>query len=193
MTSCDLDWLREGFVGTIEQLPPLYSAKKVRGKPLYAYARKNQEVERKPCQVTIHSLDLRCEDARTLHFVARTSSGTYIRTLAHDLGQKMGSGAHLSSLIREGIGSFALDQAVALDALEAMAPEAREGRVLPLGNLLTHYPQVMVGEMAARGVLNGQPVMGPDILAVDGGGIFPLPASWDRTGASWPWREGTVS
>ena len=172
MRTCDLNWLREGFVGTIEQLPPLYSAKKVRGKPLYAYARRNQEVERKPCQVTIHSLDLLCEDEQVVRFRARTSSGTYIRTLAHDLGQKMGCGAHLASLIREGIGAFGLEQAITLEDLEALGPEERLGRVLPLGDLLAHYPRVLVGEMAARGVLNGQPVMGPDILAVDGGGDF---------------------
>jgi tRNA pseudouridine55 synthase len=105
------------FVGTLEQTPPMYSAKKIGGKKLYELARAGETVERKPAVVTVHELALLSyEEPRTTVRV-RVSSGTYIRTLAHDIGAALGCGAYLESLRRTAIGPHRVEQAAKLDEL----------------------------------------------------------------------------
>lgn len=108
------------FTGSIDQVPPMYSAKKIGGKKLYELARAGQEVERKPAKVTVHELILVEYDPPRLVFRARCSSGTYVRTLAHDIGQKLGVGAYLKALRRTAIGDLHVDDAL---RLEALSPE----------------------------------------------------------------------
>jgi tRNA pseudouridine55 synthase len=108
------------FKGTISQIPPMYSALKRDGKPLYEYARAGIELERAPREVTIHRLELlSCSGMQAVVEVA-CSKGTYIRTLAEDIGRALGCGAHLTALRRTQVGPFSLDRAVTLDALQAM-------------------------------------------------------------------------
>lgn len=99
----------KGFQGTIEQLPPMFSAKKVNGKKLYELARKGEVIERKPVKVTLHT-ELLSYNYPYLELHVRCSKGTYLRSIAHDLGEILETGAHLNSLIRTRSGSFRLDE-----------------------------------------------------------------------------------
>ena len=111
----------EKFTGTIQQIPPMYSAKKVGGKKLYELARKGITIERKPSRVTIYSIDhLNLSAIRyTLYAHIRCSSGTYIRSLAHDIGQALGCGAYVKELRRTAVGPFTINETVALRELSA--------------------------------------------------------------------------
>lgn len=105
------------FVGAIQQVPPMYSAKSIGGKRLYELARRGQEVERKPANVTIHSIDILDYQYPVLKIRVRCSTGTYIRSLAHDLGQSLGAGAYLSALRRTAIGDYTVEQAQKIEAI----------------------------------------------------------------------------
>ncbi|WP_323004146.1 tRNA pseudouridine(55) synthase TruB [Denitromonas sp.] len=120
------------FVGEVEQLPPMFSALKHAGKPLYAYAREGIDIERKRRRVMIHALD--CEPTGPDGFVMRVrcSKGTYIRTLAEDIGNRLGCGAHLTALRRTRIGPFAIDSAVTLDAVEAATIDDARAMLAPV-------------------------------------------------------------
>lgn len=155
------------FVGEIDQVPPMYSALKRDGKPLYEYARAGQTVERSARRITIHSIEvLEVEPVQgvaagepgSVRAVLRVacSKGTYIRTLAEDIGARLGCGAHLSGLRRERVGSVSLDAALTLDALEAMSPEQRRTRLAPLDFLLAGLPSVTLEDDFARRFLHGQ-------------------------------------
>ncbi len=108
------------FQGVIEQVPPMYSALKRDGKPLYEYARQGIELERPPRQVTIHRIDLLSLSGTRAEIDVACSKGTYIRTLAQDIGRALGCYAHLAALRRTHVGPFSLDRAVTLEALQAM-------------------------------------------------------------------------
>jgi len=128
-----LEEVLAGFRGPIDQVPPMYSALKRDGKPLYEYARQGIELERPARRVSIHRLDVLSFDGRTLVVEVHCSKGTYIRTLAQDIGRQLGCGAHLAALRRTQVGPFSLGDAVTLDALQAMAdPRAA---LLPLDAL----------------------------------------------------------
>lgn len=106
------------FTGTIEQIPPMYSAKKVDGQRLYKLARQGKEVERKPSRVTVYSLDLLALNNSECRFEISCSKGTYIRALARDIGERYGTGACVTELVRTAIGSYTLDDAISLNNLE---------------------------------------------------------------------------
>lgn len=105
------------FIGEIEQTPPMYSAKKVKGKKLYELARQGVEIEREPIRVKIYDMDMLEYQGQTLRFFVHCSSGTYVRILAHDLGQKLGCGGYLKGLRRTAIGEFDLEKSIALEEL----------------------------------------------------------------------------
>ncbi len=139
------------FTGTIEQTPPMHSALKHEGKALYEYARAGVEVEREPRRVTIHSIAIVEGDHERWVLDVRCSKGTYIRTLAEDIGQALGCGAHLAALRRSGSGALTLQGAVTLEALEAMSEAERDAQLLPADALLADCPEVRLGaEDAAR-------------------------------------------
>ncbi|CAK7024771.1 tRNA pseudouridine(55) synthase TruB [Kerstersia gyiorum] len=115
-----LDEVLSRFRGTLQQIPPMYSALKKDGKPLYEYARAGVEIERPPRTVTIHRLELLEFDGRSAVIEVACSKGTYIRTLAQDIGRELGCGAHLTALRRTQAGPFTLDRAVELEALQSM-------------------------------------------------------------------------
>lgn len=122
-----------GFRGEIQQIPPMYSALKRDGIPLYKYAREGIELERPPRTVMIHRLDLLSCDGRQAVIDVECSKGTYIRTLAQDIGRALGCGAHLVALRRTRIGPFSLDDAISLEQLQAMPTPAQV--LLPLDKL----------------------------------------------------------
>ncbi len=155
----DVEALLAPFRGRIEQLPPPYSAKKFRGKPLYRYARRHQEVERRPARVEIRSLCGRVRGPDQLEFEAVTSAGTYIRSLAHDIGQRAGCGAYLQELRRERIGRFTVEQALPLDEIERrVAASDLLSVVMPFETLLPEFPKLIVTPEGRRGTLNGMPL-----------------------------------
>ena len=163
----DLESLLAGFRGRQLQMPPAFSAKKFKGKPLYTYARRQQEVPINAVEVTIHELTGRVIDRDTLEFRALTSSGTYIRSLAHDLGQKVGVGAYLLELKRERIGSFGLEQAKTLTEIENLL-EAGNGlqAVIPIESLLDEFPKMIVSQTGRRCICNGMALKAADVLKI---------------------------
>jgi len=120
----------ERFTGDLLQTPPMYSAKKIKGKKLYELAREGKEVAREPNPITVRSLTLDRYEPPELAFTVECSSGTYVRTLAHDIGRTLGCGAYLTALRRTGIGAFDIADAVRLDAL---APENWKDLLKDLG------------------------------------------------------------
>ena len=127
LTDADVEAARQGFVGEIEQQPPIYSAIKVGGERLYKKARRgetNETVAIKARPVTITRFDLTARRGAEVDFIVECSKGTYIRSLAHDFGEALGVGGHLTALRREAIGPFGVDEAWTLDALEQAYPKS---------------------------------------------------------------------
>ena len=128
LTGIDAERIREqaqAFTGVIEQLPPMSSAVKVDGRRLYKLARKGQEVERQPRTVTIERFDIDTVELPEVAFSVHCSKGTYVRSLAHDLGQRLGCGAYLTALRRSAIGSFSVEEAWTIDEIADAARVAR--------------------------------------------------------------------
>lgn len=148
------------FMGEIEQIPPMYSALKRDGKPLYAYAREGVMLERAPRKVTIHALAWGGLSGDEVDLEVRCSKGTYVRTLAEDLGEVLGCGAHLVALRRTGIGPFQIADAVDLPTLEN-EPGARPRALRPADLLAGHLPRVELDGDVARLFGHGQPVPFP--------------------------------
>lgn len=147
------------FAGEIEQVPPMYSAIKIGGATLYKLARAGIEVEREPRPVTIHALTLVSLAEARLELDIHCSKGTYIRTLAHDIGEALGCGAHVAELRRTAVGTLSVESAVALDALEAMTdPAARAQALMPMDAVLGHIPPVHLTRLAAAYLRQGQAV-----------------------------------
>jgi len=143
-------------VGRFEQMPPSFSAKKIHGRPAYELARKKQPVELKPVEVELYENKLTGIEGSTARFVIECSSGTYIRSLAHEMGQKMGCGAHLAEITRLAVGEFSLDQAI---KLEELAEGTRAGKfadyLIRLENLLPSFPRANVLPVVERRVRHG--------------------------------------
>jgi tRNA pseudouridine55 synthase len=152
----------KSFVGEIEQVPPMVSAVKVRGERLYAKARRGEEVGRAPRPVTIHDLVL--EDfvpgpRAEASFLVTCSAGTYIRTLAADVGERLGVGAHLTALRRLGSGRFSLHEARPLDKLLDLGRENRLGEaLLSMTEAVGDYPSMTVDDGDAAALSHGRPL-----------------------------------
>ncbi|RFU47998.1 tRNA pseudouridine(55) synthase TruB [Paraburkholderia sp. DHOC27] len=144
------------FRGEIVQVPPMYSALKRDGKPLYEYARAGQVVEREGRQVTIHALELLACALPDVTFRVTCSKGTYVRTLAEDIGEALGCGAHLVALRRTGVGALTLENAVTLEALSNAAEGERDAWLQPVDALLSTFPTVQLDTEATRRFLHGQ-------------------------------------
>ncbi len=144
------------FRGEIVQVPPMYSALKRDGKPLYEYARAGQTVEREGRQVTIHALEVLACALPDVTFRVTCSKGTYVRTLAEDIGEALGCGAHLVMLRRTGVGALTLADSVTLDALSDALPDERDAWIQPVDALLSTFPSVQLDADAARRFLHGQ-------------------------------------
>ena len=154
-----------GFVGEIEQRPPVFSAIKQGGVPLHRLARAGRAVEAPTRNVTIFAIEDVVVDVPLVRFTVRCSKGTYVRSLAHDLGERLGCGGHLAALHRTETGEFTLDQAVTLERWEAaLADGSWPVHVLPLDSPLLHNPAVILaGDSAAR-LADGVPPPTPPAL-----------------------------
>lgn len=158
----------KGFVGDIQQVPPMVSAVKVDGERLHAKARRGEVVEREPRQVTIHDLVLDefvPGEQATLSFLVSCSAGTYVRTLAHDLGQHLEVGGSLTALRRLATGGYGLDDALRLEALEELpGPEERWSRLVPVDDALRLLPREPVEDAIRDDLVHGRrmPARGHD-------------------------------
>ncbi len=143
------------LTGPIKQLPPMYSALKKDGKALYEYARQGIEVERDARAVTIHQIDIVEGDTALWVLDVRCSKGTYIRTLAEDIGKHLGCGAHLQALRRTGSGSLSLNGSHSLEQLAAMTELERDAALMPADRLLADWPEVTLNDEDAGRFLSG--------------------------------------
>ena len=143
------------FLGEIEQMPPMYSALKVAGRPLYSYAREGVTLERKSRRVCIKRIEVLRFDTDTARIAVDCSKGTYMRTLAEDIGALLGCGAHLVSLRRTRIGRFRIEESIPLARIEA-DPEGAMGWLLPADYLLADWPCVQLEEQATGRFARGQ-------------------------------------
>lgn len=144
------------FRGEIAQVPPMHSALKRDGKPLYEYARAGVTLEREARRVTIHALDLLGYSAPYLTVRVRCSKGTYVRVLGEDIGAALGCGAHLNALRRTEVGMLSLEHAVTLEQLAAIQEIERAGLLAPVDALLSNFPPVRLPEPLAKRFLHGQ-------------------------------------
>jgi tRNA pseudouridine55 synthase len=143
------------FTGEIDQLPPMHSALKHQGRALYEYARAGVEVERATRRVTIHHIDMVGWQSPSLVIDVHCSKGTYIRTLAEDIGTALGCGAHLAALRRTASGALRLDDALTIEALAELDEAARDARLLPVDALLAGWPEVRLAAEEAGRFLTG--------------------------------------
>jgi tRNA pseudouridine55 synthase len=162
LVNADEDQLRQvlpSFTGPIRQVPPMYSALKRDGKPLYELARQGIEVEREARDVVIHRLELLGFSGETVSLRVRCSKGTYIRTLAEDIGKALGCGAHLIALRRTQVGDLVLPRALTLSEIESCEESKRDALLQPVDSLLQNLPSVAIDGAAAARFGHGNPVM----------------------------------
>jgi len=191
VTALQLDEAVARFLGTISQIPPMYSALKRDGRPLYELARQGIEVEREARQVEIRELRAMDFDGASFRLQVTCSKGTYVRTLAEDIGAALGCGAHLTALRRTRVGPLDLAGAVTLESLESAEEEARTAWLHPLDSLLQSLPvETLTGDALNR-FTHGNPVE----TAVAAGKVRVynpenglLGVGEVREGRLWPWR-----
>jgi tRNA pseudouridine55 synthase len=153
----DLEKALEAYRGTFFQVPPPVSAKKIKGVPAYKLARKNVPVDLDPVEVTVHSLDLLTVAKDTARIRVHCSGGTYVRSIAHDLGQQLGCGAIVDQLRRTASGDFTESAAHALEDLELLAERGRlREALIPASQLLPHFPSETVDALTASQIRHGR-------------------------------------
>jgi tRNA pseudouridine55 synthase len=150
------------FHGELDQLPPIFSAKKINGVAAHKLARAGAEVPVKPARITIHNFELTSLEGDTAAFAMSVSAGGYVRSVAHELGQLAQCGAHLSSLRRTAAGAFTLKQAITIDQLKNSSPVEIEALLLHPRTLLPEMPSVTVDDQLAGRLRNGMQVNLPD-------------------------------
>ncbi|MGC3975807.1 MAG: tRNA pseudouridine(55) synthase TruB [Nitrospira sp.] len=168
-----------GFEGRIQQVPPMYSAVKVGGVPLYKAARAGKDVARQAREVTVFRLEVVSLQLPDVMLRVVCSKGTYIRTLCADIGEKLGVGGHMATLIRERVGPLVVEQALTVNEVEAqLAQGTLAGSMLTLDEALVGLPVCIIGEETARRVIHGMPVPTADVLNWQG-----LPTSLSEASA----------
>ncbi|MDO9600470.1 MAG: tRNA pseudouridine(55) synthase TruB [Azoarcus sp.] len=182
----------ERFVGDIEQVPPMYSALKRNGKPLYEYARAGIEVERSARRIRIAAIELVSFDGSRFTIRVDCSKGTYIRTLAMDIGAALGCGAHLCALRRTRIGEFVIAEGIPLSQLEEVEGEARDALLAPADTLVSAFPRIDLDAAQAALMLHGQPLslqeQGQGFARIYGPEAFLGLAEWKVDGKLWAKR-----
>ena len=158
----ELRLLAKHFDGEMDQMPPVFSAKKINGVPAHKLARAGKEVAVKPARICIHSFELTGLDGDVASFTMHVSAGGYVRSVAQELGAMAGCGAHLSSLRRTQAGAFTLAQAITVEELKSLSVAEIEGRLPHPRSLLPEMPSVMVDEQTAGRIRNGMQVNVPE-------------------------------
>ncbi|MCP3668868.1 MAG: tRNA pseudouridine(55) synthase TruB [Gammaproteobacteria bacterium] len=165
ITESDIQRVISEFEGEIEQIPPMYSALKHKGERLYKLARDGIEVEREPRRVTIHEISMQGYTAPEFELKVHCSKGTYIRTLAEDIGNKLGCGAHVAALRRTGVGPYGADAMVSMEQVKQLAEEgfsALDELLLPIDSALGSWPEVKLSPDGTFYLRQGQPVLVPN-------------------------------
>jgi tRNA pseudouridine55 synthase len=144
------------FTGKIMQMPPSFSAKKIHGRPAHELARKKKPVDLKAAEVEVFEFRLESIEGSVARFAVECGSGTYIRSLAQDLGQRFGTGAHIAEIVRTAVGEFTLDHASTLESLQADAQSGKlADRIIRLENLLPELPRATVLPIVERRITHG--------------------------------------
>lgn len=162
ITRADVERLLPQFTGDLMQVPPMYSALKKDGKRLYELAREGIEVERQPRPVTIHQLEILSFQPGEVELQASCSKGTYVRTLAEDMGEALGCGAYITELRRLSVGPYAGKEMITMEQLQALAEQGMEqldARLLTLDTGLMNWPAVELDANSAFYIKQGQPVL----------------------------------
>jgi tRNA pseudouridine55 synthase len=154
----ELRSLAARFHGPIDQVPPIYSAKKINGVPAHKLARAGKDVPVKPARIHIHSFELTALNGDIADFTMHVSAGGYVRSVAQELGQLAGCGAHLATLRRTQAGAFTLEQSITLEELKSLSPAEIELRLPHPRSLLPVMPSVIVDEQTAGRIRNGMQV-----------------------------------
>jgi len=165
LTAGSLEPVFQSFCGRIRQVPPMYSAVKVDGKPLYRLARKGIEVDRKEREVQVFEIGIEAVDLPRVRFTVSCSRGTYVRTLARDIGRKIGCGAHLVQLRRVRSGAFSIDRAIAWEDLKGLSVNSGcfRSRLISLEDALPGFPEMSADERLVRKVRLGQGALVRDL------------------------------
>ena len=151
------------FIGPIEQIPPMYSALKVNGKKLYELAREGKVIERKPRPITIYDITILeiklTDECHEIRLKVNCSKGTYIRTLCHDIGEALGCGGCMKSLVRTKVSKFLLEDAITLEEVQKLQQEDKlVEQVIPVADMFPQHPKLYVNEVGNRFLLNGNPL-----------------------------------
>ncbi len=156
LDAAEMERLATRWTGRFMQMPPPFSAKKIHGRPAYELARQHKPVELKPAEVEVVEFRLLEIAGPFARFEIECAAGTYIRSLAHDMGAQLGCGAHLAEIVRTAVGEFALDQAIRLNDFEQAVRAGKVGEwILPLASLLPELPRVSVLPVVERQVRHG--------------------------------------
>jgi tRNA pseudouridine55 synthase len=192
LNRAQLEKLANHRVGLFQQMPPIFSAKKIHGRPAYELARRNQPVELKPVEVEVFEYRLTEIEGNVARFVIECSSGTYIRSLAHEMGEQIGCGAHLTEICRTAVGEFSLQQAI---KLEELAEAARNGKLesclIKLEHLLPNYPRATVLPIMEKRVRHGSKFT-ITLSQLQPGRTEPTPGATSQLDAGQP-RQGTAA
>ena len=171
LTKSKISGIFQVFLGKSAQIPPIFSALKVDGQPMYKYARKGIEIERKPREIEIYKLELVSFEKDEITFIAKVSKGTYIRTLGEDIAEKLGTVGHLTKLTRLEVGPYSLKDA-------KRSGEVTENDLIPISKMLSHIKSHEVDGELVKKVLNGMhvklPINDESILLKDKDGIIAL-------------------
>lgn len=151
------------FIGPIEQIPPMYSALKVNGKKLYELAREGKVIERKPRPITIYDITILeiklTDECHEIRLKINCSKGTYIRTLCHDIGEALGCGGCMKSLVRTKVSKFLLEDAITLEEVQKLQQEDKlVEQVIPVADMFPQHPKLYVNEVGNRFLVNGNPL-----------------------------------
>ena len=178
------------FQGSYDQIPPMYSAKKINGKKLYELAREGKTVERKPRPVHFYEIEILDISFPLVRFRVTCSKGTYIRTLCHDIGEKLGCGAAMESLLRTKVGRFTLDDAITLaQTEEAVKKGTIESKILGIEEILAEYPRVCCTKEGDRLLANGNPLVQALVDAQEKNGWIRMCSSEGSFAGVYQWDE----
>ena len=190
VTEEELCTVVSSFVGDYMQVPPMYSALKVNGKKLYELAREGKTVERKPRPVRFYEIEILDISFPLVRFRVTCSKGTYIRTLCHDIGEKLGCGAAMESLLRTKVGRFTLDDAITLaQTEEAVKKGTIESKILGIEEILAEYPRVCCTKEGDRLLANGNPLVQALVDAQEKKGWIRMCSSEGSFSGVYQWDE----
>lgn len=165
VTQPAIESVLSGFRGEIQQRPPAYSAVKRAGKPLYAYARADQAIEVEPRPVVVHEFELLRYEPPDAELRVRCGSGTYVRSLAHDIGEALGCGAHVTDITRTAVGPLRIEDALGLDTIADAAARGEWSQLLqPADAVLSDTPKAVLTQTETAAVLNGRAVRPPALI-----------------------------